>query len=97
MAIVVKECVGIKISKFEDRNTHKEIETREIFYIEPFPDDKDVVGMACGSLRTASVKTDLKVGDKFKAYYDSQKRWNPDLKKFVDVPVLVDLVIVNPK
>jgi hypothetical protein len=95
MAITIKECVGIK-KQVSEKNGVKRVATT-IYYIEPFPEnDKDVNGMTVGEIFTYQ-KFDLKVGDKFKAYYDKGEFWDSAVGKFVDRPVLAEIQVVKPE
>jgi hypothetical protein len=95
MAITIKECVGIKKNESE-RNGVKRVATT-IYYLEPFPEnDKDVNGMTTGQIFTYQ-QFNLKVGDKFKAYYDKGQFWDSAAGKFVDRPVLAEIQVLKPE
>lgn len=82
--IKVKEVVGI--STYENKKNGKIGTT--IHYIEPFDVGADnVLGMMAGSMFTYLEQAqELKIGDKFKAYYDSMT-FNGESK-----PVLAEIV-----
>lgn len=84
--INVKECVGI------DKFTNKAGKTGTIIhFIEPFAENKEnALGMATGNIFTY-MEVNLKVRDKFKAYYDSMT-FNGESR-----PVLAEIQICNSK
>jgi hypothetical protein len=95
MSIAIKECVGIKKSDYEKNGVKRTATT--IFFIEPFPDsEKCVTGMTTGEIFTYQ-NFNVKVGDKFKAYYDKGQFWDSSVSKFVDRPVLAEIQVVKPE
>ena len=84
--VAIKECVGIKTFTKADGKVGT-----TIFYVEPFPvNQENVIGMQTGDIFTYEDVSFLKVGDKFKAYYDKATFAGEERA------ILADLVVCNP-
>lgn len=94
MAVVIRECVGIERNTFKDAKGVEKTFTR-VYALEPFPTDENVVGMKTWDVGTYENVT-LKVGDKFKAYFDKRTYRERETGKEIDYPVLAEIVVVKP-
>lgn len=95
MGIVIRECVGIEKNTFKDKDGKEKTFTR-IYALEPFPTGDNVVGMKTWDLGTYD-DVSLKVGDKFKAYFDKRTYRDRQTGEEKSYPVLAELQIVKPQ
>lgn len=94
MAIVIRECVGIERNTLKNDNGVERTFTK-IYALEPFPTGDNVVGMKTCEIGTYE-KVTLKVGDKFKAYYDKRTFRDRQTGEEKSYPVLAELEVVKP-
>jgi hypothetical protein len=91
--ISVKRCLGIKVQTSKDNRVYT-----QIHYSEDFPENKPdgtvVVGVQVGVINTTQ-SVALKVGDSFKAIYDSGQFWDSATRTMVNRPVLAEIQVVK--